>query len=90
MSNLLARNDDGELKRLSDLRSQHISQTFKKSSSQQGKFLEQSRFIFKKVCLFCGCEFEGIKTAKYHSESCKQKAKRFRNANVLKQAEGPI
>lgn len=80
----LARTQSGELKRLSDSRLYSpVEPTSKTSGYARGKYLEQSRFVFLKECQHCSAKFEGIKTAKYCSESCKQKAKRFRKQQII-------
>ena len=76
---LLARTETGELKRLADCREYSPVQVSKNYGYAKGKALEQSRFVFVKACQHCQANYEGIKTAKYCSESCKQKAKRARN-----------
>lgn len=78
----LARTETGELKRLADCREYSPVQTSKNYGYAKGKALEQSRLVLIKVCQLCQANFEGIKTAKYCSESCKQKAKRARKGGA--------
>ena len=84
LSDLPARNERGELKRVFDLRNEKPVVSGKNRGFDKGKELEQSRIVYHKKCLFCGSRFEGIQTAKYCSESCKQKAKRDRLKNKPK------
>ena len=73
-----ARTEQGYLKRVSDLRNEIPIISSQNFGFVKGKALEQSRFVYDKTCLFCGTHFQGIATAKYDSEACKQKAKRLR------------
>ena len=50
----------------------------KETRLSPGAALAAKRKIEKRQCLECDKVFEGISTAKYCSESCKQKAKRKR------------
>lgn len=73
--------DLGELKRVSDLRTHSPVRTSKNRGSDKGKQMEQARFVYFKRCQICSSSFEAISTAKYCSESCKQRAKRLRKLN---------
>lgn len=86
--NIHARTEKGEIKRVADLRSSRPIESGKNYGYAKGKEMEQSRFVYRKHCQFCGVEFEGISTAKYDSESCKQKAKRFRKNAAI--SEHPV
>lgn len=80
LSDLPARTDKGLVKRIADVRDEKRIISGKNRGFYKGKELEQSRIVYHKRCLFCGAKFEGISTAKYDSESCKQKAKRLRKS----------
>lgn len=84
LPDLPARNERGEVKRVHDLRQEMPVITGKNRGFYKGKALEQSRIVYHKKCLFCCGSFEGIATAKYCSESCKQKSKRLRQKTKLK------
>lgn len=49
-----------------------------KTSSKLAAQLSRSRKRFEKHCEHCGGTFQGLKIARYCSESCKQKAKYLR------------
>jgi len=82
--------ENTERKRLFDKRGENPIVAGKNYGALKGKELEQSRIIYNKYCLKCGFSFEAISTAKYCSESCKQKAKRDRaktKSKIYKQVE---
>lgn len=49
-----------------------------KLCKNRGEVMSHSRVIYNHKCDFCGNTFEGIATAKFCSNACRQKAKRFR------------
>lgn len=83
LPDLPARTDKGEMKRVADLRNEKRIISGKNRGFHKGKELEQSRIVYHKTCLFCSSKFQGISTAKYCSESCKQKAKRSRKKTYI-------
>lgn len=90
LSQLPARTETGEIKRIYDVRGENQIVSGKNRGHHKGKELEQSRIVYSKTCLNCFFKFEGIAKAKYCSESCKQKAKRYRakyKPKVYKQVE---
>lgn len=69
---------DQGLKRLLDTRDSLPVYSHTNRGPSKGREMEQSRLIYLKQCENCFRHFEGIRTAKYCCESCKQKAKRYR------------
>lgn len=81
LPDLPVRTGKGEIMRVSDLRNEKRVVSAKNCGFYKGKELEQSRIVYRKNCLFCTSNFEGIATAKYCSNSCRQKAKRARSSS---------
>lgn len=75
-----------ELMRLKDLKPEGA--TGKRSTSYQRRAATAShgRFIYKHTCAYapCGQEFDGIKTARFCSNACRQLNKRAKAATVKK------
>jgi len=53
------------------------------SMQRKCKAISNARYLYSKHCDNCNSQFEGIKTARYCSEACKQKAKRARKNDTV-------
>lgn len=67
-----------ELLRVRHVRGEAPTRATSNRGREKGKALEQARLIYGKECQHCGKGFEGIATAGYCSNACRQKAKRLR------------
>ncbi len=59
----------------------------KKNVKNQGELMSHNRTIYVHKCEMCPIEFEGIATAKFCSNACRQKAKRVKAAAKKSAAE---
>jgi len=77
---IIEENGERQLKRLSHTKPEGIADSQKTSYKRRAMTASHSRFVYKHLCATCGAEFQGIKTAKFCSNACRQVRKRQKAA----------
>ncbi|MCQ8103539.1 hypothetical protein NP590_05425 [Methylomonas sp. SURF-2] len=80
----ISKNGKSELMRLADTKHDGLSVNYKTSYQSRAAVASNGRYIYKHICAnpACNAEFQGIKTARFCSNACRQANKRSKSAKA--------